>query len=449
MARLVSAVSERLGVAHTVPVIYEFTGDVPFRQPLAELAALLQTGGLPTLLQGIFPTFLEIPSFRMVASYLTPELVDPALATTGLRRVYLNRTMYAMPHLTHLSRKVPLSYTRRLLGVDRAEQLGYDGSGVRIAVIDTGVENIHPALSMKVEEHGTVEDFPVGDSNGHGTHVTATVGGNPVAEIATGFGGPGMASAADLASYKALGSPLGIGSEASVIRAMELAVQDGADVVSMSLGARATERYEDDAQAQVLDRLAGLERGPLFLVAAGNSGPDGYTVGTPGWAKKAITVGAADPETGETAGFSSRGPTNDERVKPDCVGPGVDIFAPTTGLMDANTPETVRWASLSGTSMATPHIAGLFALAKQLAASAGVRFGWEQAMDLLRTFGGSKGNDRGHGAVTWQWIEDWFQGDRPLRGRARVAPVAPAASAAFLRPGAVLPGAEEPGPAPF
>lgn len=407
MAFLTSAVRRALGFSHAVPVILEFSPDVPLADPIMEMESFLLKP-LRTIGFGpSIPTFLSIPTFRMVATVAIPELLDPLLALTGLHKVYHNPFSFAMEGIPQ-SRKIPLSATRQQIGAEEANAKGYTGSGVHVVVIDTGVDNLHPALQVRVREHTTIEDLPP-DNNGHGTHVTSTIGGLGVAEMRTGLGGAGMAPQADLSSVKALGFGIGLGTSASVIKAMELAVQLGADVVNMSLGSDVEGSYEDDPQVVVLDRLAALERAPLFVVAAGNSGPSNGTIGSPGWARHAITVGAYDPETLGIADFSSRGPTADGRIKPDCTGPGVDIFAPSTGLLDLTTPETPKWASLSGTSMASPHVAGLLALAKQRAKEIDVRLSFEEVHRILSEYSGGKRVDVGWGAIHWSMFESWFR----------------------------------------
>lgn len=115
----------------------------------------------------------------------------------------------------------------------------------------------------------------------------------------------------------------------------------------MSLGTSGSSDGTDTV-SQAVNRAA--DAGIIPVVAAGNSGPARYTIGSPGAAAKAITVAAmADPnELGfGLASFSSRGPTRDERVKPDIAAPGVAIMAP-----KANT--TSQYVAYSGTSMATP-----------------------------------------------------------------------------------------------
>jgi intein/homing endonuclease len=135
-----------------------------------------------------------------------------------------------------------------------------------------------------------------------------------------------------------------------------------------------------------------------------NSGPGYGTINSPGAADSAITVGAYCPITGKVASFSSRGPTPWGTTKPDIIMPGVNILAPTVGLLDAlEMPRgAVRSSALSGTSMATPHASGLIALMVEYAGRHGVRLTTEMVKDLMSRYGEDvKNNDSGWGVLTW------------------------------------------------
>ncbi|WP_328907615.1 S8 family serine peptidase [Streptomyces sp. NBC_00234] len=233
----------------------------------------------------------------------------------------------------------------RQIGAPHAWSKGLTGKGVTVAVLDSGADANHPdlagAISVSKDFTGTGE----GDGNGHGTHVAATVAGR-------GSAYPGAAPGASLAIGKVLDSA-GRGSDSSVLAGMEWAAKDvHADVVSMSLGG--TDTQGTDPLEAAVDTLSATT-GTLFVIAAGNSGA-ARTISSPGSADAALTVGAVD-STGALASFSSRGPrTGDYGVKPEIAAPGVDITAAAPGG---------GYATMSGTSMATPHVAGAAAILAQ------------------------------------------------------------------------------------
>lgn len=248
---------------------------------------------------------------------------------------------------------------------------GVYGEGVRVGILDSGVDYGHPALGGGFGPGFKVAggyDFVNGDPDpmddyGHGTHVAGIV-------AADGNGLQGVAPKARLYAFKVL-DQLGRGKEEDIIAAIEQCVdpnQDGdlsdkLQVVNMSLGA--SFGSPDDAISTAVDNASAL--GITFCVAAGNNGrytpvqgkETNYyftgmeTVGSPGLARRAITVGAVD-SLDQRASFSSQGPSSHTfAVKPDVLAPGVDIVSLQPG------GGTV---ALSGTSMATPMVSGIAAL---------------------------------------------------------------------------------------
>ena len=142
---------------------------------------------------------------------------------------------------------------------------------------------------------------------------------------------------------------------------MEWAVAQHADVVSMSLGGDTGDGT--DPLEQAVDDLSASSP-TLFVIAAGNNGDRPGTVTSPGAAYAALTVGAVD-STDTMAFFSSRGPRLDGTVKPEVVAPGVDIVAARAAGTSLGTPVDDFYTTLSGTSMATPHVAAVAAILKQ------------------------------------------------------------------------------------
>lgn len=252
---------------------------------------------------------------------------------------------------------------------------GTQGEGVRVGVIDSGIDYLHPALgggfgpTFKVAggyDFVNEDDDPM-DDQGHGTHVAGII-------TADAANLKGVAPKVTLYAFKVLNAG-GNGLMSDVIAAIERTVDpnddgdpsDRLDVVNMSLGAQGG--HPDDAASVAVDNAVRL--GVTFCISAGNAGApipvqgkeDNYyydgseSIGSPGTSRLAITVGAVN-EFDQPAAFSSKGPTRMTfAVKPDVMAPGVDItsLAPSSGT-------TV----LSGTSMAAPHVTGVAALLKSL-----------------------------------------------------------------------------------
>ncbi|GAA1721969.1 S8 family serine peptidase [Isoptericola hypogeus] len=236
-------------------------------------------------------------------------------------------------------------------GAPRAWDHGYDGTGTTVAVLDTGYDAGHPDLAGQVV---AAEDFTgqgIDDASGHGTHVASTVAGSGAADPSK----VGMAPQADLMIGKVLGQ--GGGQASWIIDGMEWAIDGGADVVNMSLGSDVPTDCTDPMSMALQDLSE--QTATLFVVAAGNAGAR-ETVSSPGCAQGALTVGAVDAD-GVTAPFSSRGSTlGEHRVKPDVAAPGVAIAGAAAG-----SPGGVHYTRKSGTSMASPHVAGAAALVRQ------------------------------------------------------------------------------------
>lgn len=232
---------------------------------------------------------------------------------------------------------------------------GHDGKGTKVAVLDTGVDAEHPDLVNQVaaSENFTNSKDTV-DRVGHGTHTASTVGGTGAA---SGGREKGVAPGTSLLIGKVLNDQ-GSGQDSWVIAGMQWAVDQQADVVSMSLGSPAIGDCTDPV-AQATKELSQSTRS-LFVIAAGNAGPGAETVSSPGCVPGVLTVGAVDHDD-TTASFSSRGPVAvTHTLKPEIAAPGVDISAANAGGRGI-----YAYQSMSGTSMATPHVAGAAAIVRQ------------------------------------------------------------------------------------
>ncbi|MFE7508692.1 S8 family serine peptidase [Promicromonospora sp. NPDC057488] len=228
---------------------------------------------------------------------------------------------------------------------------GNTGEGVDVAVLDTGIDTTHPDLADQVAAAANfveTEDY-VEDYQGHGTHVASTIAGTGAASDGLERG---VAPGARLHVGRVLDSN-GRGMESWIIAGMEWAARDqDARIVSMSLGGEPA--GADDPMATAVDELT-AETGALFVTAAGNGGP--RTISSPALADSALAVGAVDA-TDTLADFSSTGPAIDGGVKPEITAPGVDVLAARSQLVRGSG----MYTTMSGTSMATPHVAGTAAL---------------------------------------------------------------------------------------
>ena len=255
-------------------------------------------------------------------------------------------------------------------GVDLVWQdTGYTGAGVTMAIIDTGIDANHSGLDDLDDDNSTndtkviafydavnnpgatngSEIFPY-DDNGHGTHCAGITAGTG----APSFQHIGVAPHANLVGVKVL-SGGGSGSYAQVMAGMEWTVEKRHEfnirAASMSLGGPAVSEWTTSEQESV-NRMANemMRAGVAIFIAAGNSAFSAQ-IGTPGSAEDAITVGALDKDT-SIAVYSSQGPTEEGRIKPNLAFVGSSVNAP-----DANTGD--GYVALSGTSMATPGAAGV------------------------------------------------------------------------------------------
>ncbi len=254
-------------------------------------------------------------------------------------------------------RKPVLDQSTQQIGAPKAWAAGFTGRGVKVAVLDGGIDAAHPDFKDRL----TTADFTgdgLGDTDGHGTHVASTVAGSGAASENKYRG---VAPDAQILAGKVCG--LDDCPESAILAGMDWAVAQGAKVVNLSLGG-ADDPHVDDPLEQAVNNLSAAH-GTLFVVAAGNSGPQPESIGSPGSAAAALTIGAVD-RSDKIAEFSSRGPVGGNgTVKPDVTAPGVGIVAAKASTSSIGKPVGTSYLRLSGTSMATPHAAGAAALLAQ------------------------------------------------------------------------------------
>jgi len=273
----------------------------------------------------------------------TPEAIHALESDPDVLRIYEDKVVHAyldtaVPHV-----QLPLIW-----------QEGKLGAGIRIAIVDTGLDEGHPDFEGRVVATADFTGEGPEDAHGHGTHCASIAAGSGAASKGRYRG---AAPEALIYAAKVLRAS-GEGMMSDVMAGVEWAVDQGAQVISLSLGGPGP---CDGTDALCDTCNAAVEQGVVVCIAAGNDGPSSYTVGSPGCAEDVITVGASD-EGGNVAYFSSRGPTQDGRVKPDIAIPGVDIVAARAAGTSMGGVVDPHYVSASGTSMATPLVAGICAL---------------------------------------------------------------------------------------
>jgi len=331
-----------------LPVIVQYAQESS-AQGLARSAKALPSARSATALPSVNGAAVR------VGKPATGEFWDAVRAGAGLRKVWLDGKVTASDDVSAAQ-----------IGAPAAWAAGLDGTGVSVGIIDTGIDATHQDLRDKVAaarnfveagQPGGDAPADVTDRHGHGTHVASILAGSGAASNGKYRG---VAPNARLSIAKALDDS-GNGTDSAVIAAMQWQATQ-VRVVSMSLGGAPSDGTDPVSQA-VNDLTA--EYGTLFVIAAGNKGPDTRTVAQPGAATAALTVGAVD-SADKLADFSSRGPRQgDFAIKPEITAPGVRTVAARAAGTSMGSPVDSNYTAASGTSMATPHVAAAAAILAQ------------------------------------------------------------------------------------
>lgn len=267
--------------------------------------------------------------------------------------------------------------------------LGYDGSGVTVSVVDSGLQNgdaetMHPDLAGRTPvffHYGDLTD--AADEHSHGTHVAGIVAGNgALGEVDDGGAlfGLGVAPGATIIAQRIFDGEGNYKAPPSFERLTRDAVRSGADIGSNSWGEDTQGRYdvsamEFDELVRDADALTVGDQQYILEFSAGNAGPGIQTIGSPAVAKNVLATGACQNDRPDfiiyaegadaMADFSSRGPCEDGRIKPDVVAPGSWIAS----LLSASATDQFAWSPISdnylyqgGTSQAGPHASGAAAV---------------------------------------------------------------------------------------
>lgn len=369
-----------------------------------------------------------IPAFDMLATALPRDIVFDFAEDDRVEAIYHDKPMYVLQYprvpaegIFTVPRRVgeitftTTYYTREAMGLNIAHGKGYWGRDIKVAVVDSGCNRLHEQtrrFRFDSTMYGQVTDF-----NGHGTWCCSCVAGfEGIDQIMGRYTGKsirclGMAPEANLLSVKSLGWGIGVGLTSNILEGVQRSVDFGADIVSMSLGGESKEEKPDeDPYYPVFERL--LKMNIIPVVAAGNNGPVNNTITSPGCLPQPLSVGAYDPLSGNLASFSSRGPTNWGDIKPDCIAPGVNIYSAAVGLCDkAEDNRMTGYSPLSGTSMATPHVAGAVALMRETyRRELNAILTVDEIKRMLKaTSVEEKNNDVGWGAFTYDRFMVWVE----------------------------------------
>ncbi|MDY7104220.1 MAG: S8 family serine peptidase [Actinomycetota bacterium] len=300
---------------------------------------------------------------RIVA--VEPELIHhvlgPRPAADGLSAEYLRGYRDAVAHLYELATAGAVAEGPLFADTDEltwglqataAAGSPFTGAGIRLAVLDTGLTLGHPDLDGRtVVAESFIDGETAEDGHGHGTHCVGTAAGSTSPPRAPEVPRYGVAPDVEIYAGKVLSNE-GSGDDTGILSGINWALENGCAVISMSLGAD----VETVSTAYETVGRRALAAGSLIVAAAGNNarradGDPGF-VGIPANSPSIMAVAAVDPNL-VIADFSARSnPVEGGQI--DIAGPGVDVFSSWT-LPD-------RYTTISGTSMATPHVAGIAAL---------------------------------------------------------------------------------------
>ncbi len=326
------------------PLLHEVLANTPAGQKVPLIIELDLEKVLTEKRSPAIASARPLRHFPFLAAEATLEEIQRLAEDTSVLHIWPDLPVYAF-----LDISVPL------IRAPRVWDAGYTGEGVKVGIVDSGIDLHHPDFKGRIAEtYSAVGDDGV-DRFGHGTHVAGIIAGDGTASRGKYRGvAPGVV----IYSAKVLKDD-GSGKSSDVLAGLEWLYSRHVQVINMSLGTPGP-CDGTDAVSYFCNKLV-EEHGIVIVAAAGNNGPGDKTIGSPGCAEKVITVGATT-DMDKMADFSSRGPTQDGRKKPDICFPGANITSARASGSSLGALRGDYYMELSGTSMAAPHASGVIAI---------------------------------------------------------------------------------------
>ncbi|MCF2136384.1 MAG: S8 family serine peptidase [Candidatus Thorarchaeota archaeon] len=372
---LQNAIKEQC-TSQRIPVVFQFPDGTPSSY-MEQVVEQYETKGVE-----IRHVFHLIP---MVSAYATNQAIVRLAVSGYVNAITLDIKvgLLAEDPVDGIAAKSNSGYVHpdKILNINPLWEKGYNGSGTTIALLDSGAWGGHPDLAGKIigfkdfvnnhDDMNPADGINSYDDNGHGTGTAWLAAGT---NMGTG-NYSGMAPGADLLIVKILDSS-GTTDDSIIAQGIEFAVDQGVDVISMSIGGLWTDSMFADPSVEA--SKAAISNGVAVVIAAGNSGPATETINAPGITEEAITVGASNGADA-IAQFSSRGPVvrnvhypRGRVVKPDVIAPGENVVSgrwsganPSEYIIYNSTQFGNYYTMWSGTSVATPLVAGVVAILVQ------------------------------------------------------------------------------------
>jgi len=384
---------------------------------------------LPNLretLEGLNLKTRIMPRFNMASAFLTTGIINRIAGLDFVEGIYLDREqripeipkgfglndfilfqrILKLPRLRQVTMPrinqadpswVGTLEAKKYQESDMANQAGFNGKGMKIAIVDS---DAGPQVNLMRQLKGRVQSQYVkplyGATCGHGSFCTTEAIGsrlelpNIILE--------GVAPQAEAIAIKTLFTPMGMGASSDIIKGLEIALDCGADVISLSLGSPPTDPATDPlciAISQISKEKA------VVCVASGN---DGGRVGSPANCPNALAIGAVDSRTNQLASFSNRGP---EQA---FIAPGVNIFSSiaTESFLDIVSMGGTGLSPLSGTSMSTPLVASqVLLIMEYFQKDYNLRPTIDMIRDMGKRYGEQKTDERGYGPLKFSYAEKY------------------------------------------